>query len=465
MTVNSKMHISLTDGQKKLYSSISSENLKFFDYIKNRPSFFKLDNFHSLKFPVGDSILSPWPVFLSPCRYEEFKQVALQLGRIITEMPYGFFKGNSKKVSEYFRVSREDAGDWLRYCNSSLVKDVFLRGDFILTKTGLKCIEMNGGAALGGWQLPFFEKIMLSNKLIKQYFETRNMENSNTDLLETCLRHILECIIKARGIPGESMNIVIADMNKSKRCDQLTYFNSLYKKVLIENNFLPESGKVLILRYKDMIVKRGKLMHKSLHIKAVVDLTLNIPAPVNRLADKKMLVLFNGDISYFLCNKLNIAFLSENTGKGFFSRKTDIFLRKHIPWTRRLDSYETYFKNTKGNLRDIAFKFKDKLVIKSSIESSGIEVYIGKKTSIETWEKVIKKALRQKDWIMQELLEPVQLVNIDRENRLAQFNSVWGLLTFGRHFGGALLRILPDDDKKGLVNSNQGADISVVFKK
>jgi uncharacterized circularly permuted ATP-grasp superfamily protein len=163
-------------------------------------------------------------------------------------------------------------------------------------------------------------------------------------------------------------------------------------------------------------------------------------------------------------NKLNIALLSEHEESELFTPDERESIKKYIPWTRKTAPGQTRYQGETVNLETFVLANKEKLVLKPSFNLGGEQILIGLYTSQPEWEKEINKAFHQKAWLVQEYIKPTAYLFQEGEEGCAAHSIVWGIFVFAGTYAGSFLRTLSTESNKGIINTHQGADISVVFE-
>jgi hypothetical protein len=72
-------------------------------------------------------------------------------------------------------------------------------------------------------------------------------------------------------------------------------------------------------------------------------------------------------------------------------------------------------------------------------------------------------ALNEKTWLVQEYIKPQEYWYQINQNDIALHEVVYGLFVFGQSYAGGFVRLLPSDNKKGVVNCSQGASESTIL--
>ncbi len=93
----------------------------------------------------------------------------------------------------------------------------------------------------------------------------------------------------------------------------------------------------------------------------------------------------------------------------------------------------------------------------------GKNIWIGNKTVPHQWEKYVKNALQEKNWVVQELVETSPGV-YQAGDGYEYHDMAWGFFIFGSQYTGAWVRVMPQEKSKGVINCHQGASVSVIFE-
>ncbi|MCP5046960.1 MAG: circularly permuted type 2 ATP-grasp protein, partial [bacterium] len=136
---------------------------------------------------------------------------------------------------------------------------------------------------------------------------------------------------------------------------------------------------------------------------------------------------------------------------------------RYVPWSRKIIPGATIYDGKKVNLEDLLLENKDNFVVKPSVATGGEGVYIGRSASAEKWSELIHRAMKDKTWLAQEIVESTPALYRSGEDGSELHDMVWGFFIAGSRFTGSLLRVLPQKNNKGVINGHQGAKSSVVF--
>jgi tyrocidine synthetase-3 len=455
------------DAQKKL----SKVNSDFLDYAGKNPGCFKLSNFKSLDLNDDLFKLQPWPTFIDTETKAAFRQVGVKLFDLIKQIPAKVFNYDLQKMSAFYETPRDVPELQLEGATAGHIDNLVGRGDFILSPTGIKCLEYNVSSNLGGLEIPVWESLCLKAPILKQFLKEYQVKIKNENLLTLFLEHALRCCLKKFGPRESPLNIalVMNGYNGGKRESArigitLDYLNRLYKKILQQMD-TPVEGEVVMCDYQHFNIKDNRIFLKNKKIHAVQEGYNGMVSPIVMNAFKGgNLCLFNGPITKLLSNKLNLALLSDPTFNTVFTKEEKHLIDLHVPWTRKISRAPTTYKGeTIENPERFMLSNRERLVIKPALGYGGESVQVGNKTPPQQWEQWVKTALHKKDWVVQELVEAPGGVYQLRDS-WGYYDMVWGFFIFGSQYTGACLRVMPREQSKGVINCHEGASASVVFE-
>ena len=164
-----------------------------------------------------------------------------------------------------------------------------------------------------------------------------------------------------------------------------------------------------------------------------------------------------------MCDKRNLALVSANGDSAEFTAAEREIIRRHAPWTRRVLPGATIFRGRPFRLPEDHPVRREELVLKKGSSASGRHVHVGRFRTPDEWNRAIARALVERDWVVQEYLETVPYCFYDAAGGPGRHDLVWGRFVFGRHYGGAFLRMQATSAGTGRVNTGQGAEVGVLL--
>src|SRR5262249_48619155 len=130
------------------------------------------------------------------------------------------------------------------------------------------------------------------------------------------------------------------------------YFHENYLRVLRESN-LDVQGECFVCSFDEFKVDDGRAFVGFKRIHVVVEcIGGDVPFHVLRCHQRGTLNLHNGPVTYVLCNKLNMALLSEFQGSEIFDEEEQNLIRQHVPWTRKVAGSATDFEQRPVSILD-----------------------------------------------------------------------------------------------------------------
>ena len=464
--IDVKMEI--TPALKEMYDTLSTCNIKFLEYVQNHPLGFERSQFSRAfdwKDPTLEVTLQPWPLFISHKTRETIAEVCIKIFHLIQGLPGRRFKNDPARISEYYGIPRENAQICLYGVDDEYLSHLLARGDFIFTPQGLKCLEYNVSANLGGWELPLWEAQFLQVPFISGFINTRQIKITNKNLISFLFDYLLDITLKA--FPGEEeINIALA-IHKQDAINGLenmrSYFTRVYLDCLRHNHRL--KGTMIFCRYDQLKVKGQDLYYENKKVYTILDYYLGeVPLEVVALFKMRKVLIYNGPVAVILSNKLNLALLSELEDSGLFTAAERETITRYIPWTRKMIPGTSTYEGKPINLEDFILTYQDQLVLKPAVGYGGEGVAIGNQTPANQWKERVEKSFQEKYWVIQEHMKTPRLFFQWGEKGVAACDTTWGILVFGSHYAGIFMRALPPRYSKGVVNVKQGAQVPIVFE-
>ncbi|MGD2085686.1 MAG: hypothetical protein PVH61_05825 [Candidatus Aminicenantes bacterium] len=454
---------------KEQLGKLSKMNVSFLDFVEKNPGSLKQSNFKDL-LELGYDNLQPWPIFINQQTKNQFIEAGVDVFNIIKSIPQRLFSNCAEKISRYYEIPQKEIENNLTGINDNFLKNLLARGDFILSPSGLKCVEYNVTVNLGGWHVAFFELLYAKNPIISKFLEGYNVKIRNTNLISILFDHLVDAAVEGiESYNEDELNIAIVSPGAliegaAEEAGIRMFVNQIYGEVL-QDKSTGMRGEIIFCDFSHLTIEKDCIFCQNKRIHVLLEMYHgDVPPEILEVFKKGNVLLHNGPITGLLSNKLNQAVLSENEdSEAFTSTERDI-IKKYIPWTRKLVPREIMWGTTKYNLYDFVLSHQKKLVIKSSTGIGGDAVYIGRFTPIPQWKDVVDSAIQNRSWVVQEFVETLPYSFQWGTDGCAEHQGVWGLFVFGTTYAGGFLRVLPADNTKGVINTHQGATKTVVFE-
>ncbi len=477
----------------KAHENLSTISVQFLDYALQTPNCLKSDSYYLLELNDPLFKLQPWPTFIDKQTKMKIKEASLKVLNLIKNIPAGVFSNDGEKISQYYGINLDLAKYFLYGITNKHLDNLLSRGDFILTSSGLKCLEFNINTNLGGMDLSSWESRYLATPIISEFIDRFQVKINNKNLHAILFEHLLDAASKFY-TDSDEINIAIVlpqGTNNPYRNSQEGYFNSLLNTVLNSKRSCPK-GKIVICDYPVLEVREEEVFCRNNKIHYIVEWCQGfVPDKILDIFKKGKILICNGAVAMLLSTKLNLALLSENKDNELFSPGDRETIEKYIPWTRRVIPGETIYEGKKIKLEEFIISNRENLVLKPLLGSGGKDIYIGRYTLKEEWQKVVEfallnnnwrdiplnnpltekkwyefagRALSVKSWIVQEYIESPTYLYQWGKCGCAEHHAVWGFFIFGDLYAGGWVRVLPTFNKSGIINCHQGAKVSVMLE-
>ncbi len=487
--------MNITPEIRKAHERLGQTSVQFLEFISQNPQFLKAENYKVLQL---DSIyqLQSWPTFVCRKTRDEMEAISLKVLNIMKSIPFKVFGGDLEQISQFYDIPKNLAKYILDGITPEDISNLFSRGDFVMTNGDWKCVEYNVNSNLGGlqMQLPLWQSLFLKVPFLVDFLKNNNKKILNEDIYVEYFHHLIAAA--RQHYPNESgpLNFVVAlpENYQGEGGDPATqekFYNDEYKKIL--KNYEGLSGEVIVAGYTGLNVSQGKVYCKGRRIHIILEWYQGfVPAFIRDVFKARNVLIYNGPISWLLSAKSNLALLSQSEESQIFSPEERTIIKKHIPWTRKVIAGKNTYRSEIIDMKTFIIKNREKLVLKPVLGFGGIDVFIGRYTSETVWRGLVERALNVEDWrnypvgdtlspqqwqavlmkavaanhwIVQEYATCLSNLFPAGENEPIEHSMIWGFFNFGSRPGGYLLRALPKDQGKGVINGLQGAKFSVVF--
>ncbi len=464
----------ITPRLKEAHQALSAMNTRFLDYVQEHPGWLDRAQFSQLVQWSDSTVigtLQPWPLFISSRVNREFARASVSVFELIKAIPDRIFAFDPAAMSRYYQLPKEHLEHCLYGLSNQHIRAFLGRGDFILSPTGLKCIEYNVTSSLGGMQSPFWEPMYLQVPLIAQLIKDLQLKITLNNVIANLIEHL--AAVNREWFPHEEeINIafVIHDLKtlavmsisgQAKKIDHM-YTNTLST---LREKTNPWKGNVIFCLFEELRIKGDYLYYKDKRIHAVLDnFREEFPKELLEVLKKENVLIYNGAISRVLSSKLNISLLSEHEDSELFTLEERETIKTYIPWTRKTVPGLTTYKGERVNLEDLVSSAREQLVLKPSQGYGGKGIHVGHYTRTDQWQEIVQQAFHEGNWVVQERTETPPLLFQWGENGCTEHESVWGFYVYGSRYGGIWLRVLPTSISEGLVNASKGAKMPIVIE-
>lgn len=462
---------------KEIYQAhkqLSSCSETFLDFVKGNPETLKRSNFDTLvNFNAHYLQTQPWPTFINEKTKAEIEEAAVKVCNLIKSIPDRLFSYDFHKMSYYYCIPEDIVEALFFGVDNNYIENLLARGDFVFSpSSGIKCLEYNMNANLGGWEMDILKPLYLNTPVLSTFLKEYGIRMRKNNFFSIFLTHLIDRALKRFSWNNnDEINMAIASPEDpthrgGANAATISYLEKLYQTILQQKNNALKGN--LIICHPDQLKLTDDslfLFYNNQRIHVLVDLRLEgFPLLLMAAVKKGNLLLYNGPISEIMSNKLNLALLSEHEESNAFNPAEQALIKKYVPWTRKVISGDTTYGAEKIKLEDFVIANREQLVLKPSRGMGGTNVYPGRMISSNEWKQLIEKALKENNWVVQEYIESLPYLYQAGEKGCAAHHGVWGFFVFGSRYAGGFVRVLPEKDNKGVINSHLGAEESMILE-
>lgn len=456
---------------KALHGGLSAAFAAFLDFAERDPEVYALHKFNKFEeSPLMHYDLHRWPTLIDLRRSQLLEEMSLGVCRLIKRAPRRLFGGDAGRAAAYYGLPLERAQVALEaLALTDDARGAISRGDFIDSAGGMKCLEFNLTAGLGGWETALQAQLVMEQPALQRFAKERGLVVHAQDTLHVLFKHLLEDMRRSV-IPWEgecNLGVLFPDNDTPDAV-------GIEMATLLLNHHLKEvwepegvKGEVLIGTYSEVrdadgqrFTLRGKRLHGVLEHDARDRLKLAGPefdARARSALGARTLCLYNGPAQELLDDKRNITLLSEHAESPLLSDAERELIRRHIPWSRKLERAHTTRGGARVWLPDLASARREELVLKAGRDYAGHSVRMGWATPAAEWDEAIRAALDSGGWVLQERVESQPYHYLRADGGVGPHNLIWGPFVFGDLYGGTMVRMNPAGRGTGIVNTRQGA--------
>ncbi|MGD2088413.1 MAG: hypothetical protein PVH61_19710 [Candidatus Aminicenantes bacterium] len=452
---------------------LSQWNVKFLEFMQDNLEGLKRSHFDTVvNHPVFNYYrLQPWPTFISRERKRELKIVCRKVFDLLKSIPERLFNYDLQRIGQYYEIPMDRCRQLFAGVDNEYLNRLVSRGDLVISPSGgIKCIEFNVNANLGGWEQDFMEMIYSTIPVISKFLIQNRVQVRSSYLLVNVMEHVLESALERFGTnPEQGINtaIVMKKFMADKQGPVNTHLKQMYKNVLakIDNTL---AGELVFCQFTGLNSANQSVYFQGKPIHIIIEWYMGkVPSWVMTAVKNGKLLLYNGPIMDIMANKLSIALLSQHENSDVFSRQEREIIKKYLPWTRKLIPGQTTHDangSDRGRLEDFVIKHREQLVLKAGMSYGGYDVIMGAEVQPDQWKQQVEKALSQRNWVVQEYIKPVSYLYQAGETGCLPHQVVWGVFLFGDRSPGGFVRVLPEQNHSRVINLNQGSEQSITLE-
>jgi hypothetical protein len=452
-------------GWQSTHRGMSELDLRFREMAKDSPEFLERAQFQGLD---ESSVLlhyrlQAWPTFLGAAKLAELKRVSVEVSRLLRTVPERILGNDPRRVADFYGLASPAFAEILLTPPTG-TETMLARGDLIETAGGFRCIEFNFTPNLGGWDTTIITERQLAAPPTARFVESEGLRIAFTDTMGEMFRYVVEDL-RRKGIIRQG-EVTIAFLAFPEEVDHvaagLDYFNRELRRTIARMG-LDLGGRVLACSGAQLAVRGSRLLLDDRRVDAVVEINGRSPAAIYRLFKGDLIGLYNGPMGPICSNKRTLALLSQHADTAGYSPEERAFVAAHLPWTRLVTPGEVEYEGEAHALVELLLARRERFVLKDGDSFGGSGVVLGKFATPEHWRETLDRALVEKDWVAQEILESLPYLYQSGEYGCSVHDMIWGPFVFGARYGGVVLRMQPQA-VGGAVNLSLTASEGIVFE-
>lgn len=409
--------------------------------------------------------LQSWPTFVGAAKLRRIEQATVGLAQLVESIPERIFGGDPRRLGEYYGWPDEMLMALLLAPPNGLGTGL-ARGDFVDDGEDFKCLELNIGATIGGWQHRFFARACLASPPIAAFLAREGVAARFRDSWRSVLAMVLARGCELGHDAGGRLDVAVAinphDEDAARAADAS---HDLYQEVLRESG-TGRQGAIVKCTYDEGPEARdGALFLDGRRIGAVLE-ACDAPTPpdVYRCFKARRVGLYSGPLAKMLGDKRSLALLSQHEDSDLFDAAERALIRRHVPWSRDLAEGRTTYRGEAVDLFDFAIARRESLVLKAAQGRQGIDVHLGSRTSPDEWRRHLAAAAGARTMVLQEYVASRPYLFQSGDCGWARHQAIWGTFSFAGRYGGGFLRLLPEELGPEVINSARGATEGLIFE-
>jgi hypothetical protein len=407
---------------------------------------------------AGFSDLQPFfpPCVVSQTSHEAFKQLVETLMVLFASLPQRLAVGQGfDGLLTRLGYSTRELGLIEPYCVEPWLElaAALTRFDFVLTKDGLKAVELNAAAGIGGLGLLECYDEAFSTTHFKSALDQQGIPLTYIQPIDSFLS-LMRNLVRIHGSGPHEDRLRIALATLPRDLDLVTTWSCVRHLRTDESEIIPVSLFDVEVREEGAFVDGERIDVLwgcySFEAEASVTQVKDKARDLLALAHQKQLIYLVPPVASLFGNKGLLSLITSERDDEMFSAAECQLIDQFIPWTARV---------TAENLPELLAR-QSQLVLKPSRGVSGLGVNFGSAVSVSAWHQGLKKIIASgMPFVAQSLCIPAsQAVTpgaFDREKTTAA-EFVFGGIAIAGRFSGNVVRAQPAASGKP-INAGAGA--------
>ncbi|UCH98155.1 MAG: hypothetical protein JSV88_15245, partial [Candidatus Aminicenantes bacterium] len=180
----------ITPDIRAAHEKLSNASLRFLEFVEKNPGALMRSSFSTLEGKDDVGKLQPWPAFVNQYTRNQMEKACVNVFKLIKRIPGLIFANDPYKMSRYYEIPPDIVKIQLDGVNDRHIDNLLARGDFIFSPTGLKCLEYNVSAGVGGMQVAYWEPMYANIPVISKFLQENQIKMCNKNLLSLLIEHL-----------------------------------------------------------------------------------------------------------------------------------------------------------------------------------------------------------------------------------------------------------------------------------
>jgi hypothetical protein len=411
--------------------------------------------------------VSPWPYIVDDAKLAQMKEV-------VAELPLILFKGlkflsslGNSEFCDFLDVSQV-AKEFFDSYNFDQ-NDLPIRFDAIIESGVFKILEANCGGALGGWQMDWLYREVLSS--LQDFEETSQWNLKHHHVCESLFKAVSRSMFRLKNKKSKGNvlfympNLSEENLRKIEAEFQKVYELSRPKNLDFGNVFFITDLDKFSINEQGYIHCRDEEMDAFiLAIEDAADISEKLYSQVQSAALKKQFYYPDDSSLVLHGNKHLFSLVHRADFQSCLSDPEIELINKYMPWSSKLGVEEVCFQKKRYDTREFLKERQHDLVLKKSKSAGGDDVIVGRSYSNTDWLSSIDQLIQDNDWLIQSYCDPDLIVSCDPVNGFGTYRMIWGFFSLSGTYGGSFLRGVHTKSEATVINSAAGATEFLVFE-
>jgi hypothetical protein len=176
-------------------AELSQAGGRFLEFVAHNPECLEPVSFAALEgeAELAPYPLQPWPTFVSAAKAAAAAETNARLCSLVKSLPERVFDNDPARLARYFRLDPRYAKlVTLLLRRDDYVTGLVVRGDYLNTSDGMRCLELNFGGNLGGWMVPSIVGRYRDVPLLERFARESAVSWTYRDVPRLFFAHIIE---------------------------------------------------------------------------------------------------------------------------------------------------------------------------------------------------------------------------------------------------------------------------------